>query len=44
MAFSVEPGIYLTGRFGIRVEDIVAVTGTGAKPMNYSSHDLQIIG
>ena len=44
MAFSVEPGIYLPGRFGIRVEDIVAVTGTGAKPMNHSSHALHIIG
>ncbi|GAJ21500.1 unnamed protein product, partial [marine sediment metagenome] len=44
MVFSVEPGIYLPGRFGIRVEDIVAVTGTGAKPMNHSSHALHIIG
>lgn len=44
MAFSVEPGIYLPGRFGVRVEDIVVVTGTGAKPMNHSSHALQIIG
>ncbi len=30
MTFSDEPGIYLPGRFGIRLEDIVAVTETGA--------------
>lgn len=31
MTFSDEPGIYLRGRFGIRLEDIVAVTETGAE-------------
>ena len=44
MAFSVEPGIYLQGRFGIRIEDIVVVTETGAKRMNLSTHDLQVVG
>ena len=28
-AFSVEPGIYLAGRFGVRLEDVVAVTPEG---------------
>jgi Xaa-Pro aminopeptidase len=27
---SVEPGVYLPGRFGIRIEDLVAVTAGGA--------------
>lgn len=31
---SVEPGIYLPGRFGVRIEDLVAVTGTGCENLN----------
>lgn len=34
MCFSVEPGIYLPGRFGIRIENIVTVTETGARYLN----------
>ena len=34
MTFSVEPGIYLPGRFGMRIEDIVAVTDTGVERLN----------
>jgi Xaa-Pro aminopeptidase len=29
MAITIEPGVYLPGRFGIRIEDMVAVTATG---------------
>ncbi len=31
MVITIEPGIYLPGRFGIRIEDMVAVTRTGAE-------------
>lgn len=34
MVFSVEPGVYLAGRFGIRIEDIVVVTGAGCERLN----------
>jgi len=34
MAFSIEPGIYLPGEFGIRIEDIVTITAEGAKILN----------
>jgi Xaa-Pro aminopeptidase len=43
MAFSVEPGIYLPGRWGARIEDIVIVTATGALPVNNRPHDLIVV-
>ncbi|HEY3811043.1 MAG TPA: M24 family metallopeptidase, partial [Acidimicrobiales bacterium] len=42
-AFSVEPGIYLQGRFGARIEDIVIATETGPRPLNHVSHDLTVV-
>ena len=44
MVFSVEPGIYLKGRFGVRIEDIVTVTADGARRFNLSTHELQVLG
>jgi Xaa-Pro aminopeptidase len=43
MTFSVEPGVYLEGRFGIRIEDIVAVTNDGVERLNRSTRELQIV-
>jgi D-alanyl-D-alanine dipeptidase len=43
MCFSVEPGIYVPGEFGVRIEDIVAVTDDGARRLNLSTHELQIV-
>lgn len=34
MTFSIEPGVYLPGRFGQRIEDIVVVTGEGCERLN----------
>ena len=34
MAFSIEPGIYLTGRHGARIEDIVVATAAGVERLN----------
>ena len=44
MAFSVEPGIYLPGRFGVRIEDVVVVTEKGATSMSTFSHLLMVVG
>ena len=40
MCFSVEPGIYLPGKFGVRVEDLVAVTEDGCETLNKAPRDL----
>jgi Xaa-Pro aminopeptidase len=40
MAFSIEPGIYLPGRWGARIEDIVVVSEDGAVSCNSRPHDL----
>lgn len=43
MCFSDEPGIYLPGRFGVRIEDLIAVTPDGHELLNHFSHELTII-
>lgn len=43
MAFSIEPGIYLPGRHGARIEDIVVITGDGNEVLNTISHDLVLL-
>lgn len=43
MAFSVEPGIYIPGRLGIRIEDIVLVTDKGGEPLSAFTKDLTIV-
>jgi Xaa-Pro aminopeptidase len=43
MCFSVEPGIYLPGRFGVRLEDVVTVTEDGVEPLNLADHSLMVV-
>ena len=43
MAFSVEPGIYLPGEFGIRLEDVVVVTPDGAERLNEAPRHLHVV-
>ena len=38
MTVSIEPGIYLPGEFGVRLEDVVAVTPDGARVLPTLSH------
>jgi D-alanyl-D-alanine dipeptidase len=44
MCFSIEPGIYLPGRFGVRIEDIVTVTSDGlGRRLNETPHEMRIV-
>jgi D-alanyl-D-alanine dipeptidase len=43
MCFSIEPGIYLPGEFGVRIEDIVTVTDQGARRLNHATRDLEVV-
>ena len=44
MCFSIEPGIYLPGRHGARIEDIVAVTDDGVERLDTINRELVVIG
>jgi Xaa-Pro aminopeptidase len=43
MAFSVEPGVYRSGRYGARIEDIVVCTDAGAERLNLSPRELVVL-
>jgi Xaa-Pro aminopeptidase len=43
MVFTIEPGIYLPGWGGVRIEDMVRVTADGAEVLTYLSTELQEI-
>jgi Xaa-Pro aminopeptidase len=43
MCFSIEPGIYATGRHGARIEDIVVVTSDGVERLDTIGRDLVVL-
>ncbi|MFE1443038.1 aminopeptidase P family protein [Streptomyces sp. NPDC058739] len=43
MCFSIEPGIYLPGRFGVRIEDIVTCTEDGGRRLNDTDHAMALV-
>jgi Xaa-Pro aminopeptidase len=42
-AFSVEPGIYVPGKWGMRLEDIVVAADSGPMPLNHVDHGLPVV-
>ena len=43
MCFSIEPGIYLQGKLGVRIEDLVVVTADGARRLQAAPRDLAVV-
>jgi Xaa-Pro dipeptidase len=43
MVFSIEPGIYLPGRLGVRIENLVAIAEQGTEVLHHFPRELQVI-
>ena len=43
MVITIEPGVYIPGRWGVRIEDVVVVTASGCEILNPTDKELVII-
>lgn len=43
MCFSIEPGIYVEGDTGVRIEDLVIVTKDGCEILNHETKELKVL-
>ncbi len=43
MAFTIEPGIYLDGKFGVRIEDVLLITDKGTEVLHKTTKDIIIL-
>lgn len=43
MSFTIEPGLYLPGKFGVRVEDVVYITDSAAERLNHADRGLVVV-
>jgi Xaa-Pro dipeptidase len=41
--FSIEPGIYIPGKIGVRIEDLVIVTEDGCEVLNSYPKGIQVV-
>jgi Xaa-Pro aminopeptidase len=44
MPFTVEPGVYLPGKWGVRLEDDVVITQDGCESLTTFDRELRVIG
>ena len=44
MVFSIEPGIYVPGEVGVRIEDLIICTEDGYENLNHYPKDLEVVG